>query len=272
MAAYKSMGITVKEVPGWRDRGIWRIASKGWEPHGVIIHQTSGNLGSRTVSQYIDDIINGDPAVPDKANAVIDPDGDLWINAAGRANHCLEYSQRAMDAFLNDEWPLSGKYHDLRGDLQNFNKFCYGVECIGTALNTKQIETAARWAAAICKAHGWTAQSVAGHGEVADDRDYSDPGVDMGAFRRRVDALLNPPPPDDSEELTVSQYTDIMSKLAWLEKVMAETQRRVTDAKATGEWTQAIVTENQRRINQTRTDLADLAATITPAPTTEESK
>ena len=260
LTAYKSAGIKkIIQNAGWRTRGMWRISAKGWDVHGIIIHQTAGNLGRRTVQQYADDILNGDPACPDKCNVFVAPDGTLWVNAAGRANHCLQYSSKALAAMTAETFPLTGRYHDLRGSRQNMNLYTYGVEMIATSPNSAQIETAARWAAALCRAHGWSAGAVAGHGEVASDRDYSDPGIDMGAFRARVAALIKSKNPATELELTVSQYTDIMSKLAWLEKVLAETQRRVTDAKATGESTQKVVVENQRRINQANAALAAIS-------------
>ena len=231
MAAYRTMGVRLHEVPGWRSRGMWRIPAKGWEPHGIVIHHTAGGLGGRSVSQYIDDIINGDPAVPDKANVVVAPDGSLWINAAGRANHCLQYSDQAWNGWLNESFPFTGSVN-WRGSKQNANKYTYGVECIAAgAPNAAQQETAARWAAAICRAHGWSAGSVCGHGEVADDRDWSDPGLDMGAFRKRVAEILggastaSTPTASTSTssttssvstsegELTMSQYSEIMSRL-----------------------------------------------------------
>ena len=192
-AAVKSAGISkIVENSGWRSRGIWRI-SKGWKPKGIIIHQTAGNLGSRSVQQYADDILNGDPSCPDKCNAFVAPDGTLWMNAAGRANHCLQYSNQALNAMINETFPLTGTVA-WRGSLQNMNEHTYGLEMIATAPNAAQVETAARWAAALCRAHGWTAGCIAGHGEVASDRDYSDPGIDMGAFRRRVAAILKSGP------------------------------------------------------------------------------
>lgn len=191
LKAYKASGIkNIHENGGWRTRGIWRISAKGWSPVGIIIHQTAGNLGSRTVQQYMDDIINDDPACPDKCNVAVAPDGTLWVNAAGRANHCLQYSSKALNAIKTGSMPLDRKYADYRGSAQNMNFYTYGVEMIATNPTEAQIDTAARWAAALCRAHGWSAGHVAGHGEVADDRDYSDPGIDMGKFRTRVDALL----------------------------------------------------------------------------------
>lgn len=190
LAAVKAAGIVPVLNRGWETRGIWRISAKGWKPEGIIIHQTAGNLGSRSMQQYVDDILNGDPACPDKCNVAVAPSGALWMNAAGRANHCLQYSAKGLAAVKAGKMPLTGKYTDYRGSQENGNYYFYGVECVGTNLNDAQIEMAARWAATLCKAHGWSAGHVAGHGEMADDRDYSDPGIDMGAFRRRVAAIL----------------------------------------------------------------------------------
>lgn len=207
LAAVKAAGISkIVENSGWRSRGIWRI-SKGWKPKGIIIHQTAGNLGSRSVQQYADDILNGDPSCPDKCNAFVAPDGTLWMNAAGRANHCLQYSNQALNAMINETFPLTGTVA-WRGSLQNMNEHTYGLEMIATAPNAAQVETAARWAAALCRAHGWTAGCIAGHGEVASDRDYSDPGIDMGAFRRRVAAILKSgsPAQEDEDEMKEADW------------------------------------------------------------------
>ena len=188
--ALKRMGQPYREYQGWRERGIWRTKRDGFEPRGITIHHTAGGLGKRSVEQYIADIIDGDPSVPDKAHAVIAPDGALWLNAAGRANHCVYYSQRAMDAILAGDLPTTGSVA-WRGSLQNMNRHAYGVECIATGVpNAAQRATAVKWAAALALHHGWSGGETFGHGEVAQDRDWSDPGWDMGTFRRDVKALV----------------------------------------------------------------------------------
>lgn len=198
LTACRAMGLAVREVPGWRERGMWRIDEKGWTPKWITIHHTAGETGSRTVEQYIADIINGDNAVPDKANAVIDRDGTLWLNAAGRANHQLFYSDAGRIACETDAMPLTGSTN-LRGSVQNGNEFSYGVEIIAAGSpNAAQRRTAVLWAAAIAKAHGWTGREAIGHGELSYDRDHSDPALDMGAFRSDVMATVKggtPAPP-----------------------------------------------------------------------------
>ena len=186
----KAIGLPYIEYPGWRSRGVDRMRTKGFSPRGICIHHTAGNLGRRTVRQYIADIINGDRKVPDKANVVIGPDGDLWLNAAGRANHIVYYSAKAMDRILAGNLPTSGSVN-LRGSSQNMNGYAYGVEIIAAGTpNAKQRATAVKWAAALCLFHGWSGGEVFGHGEIAYDRDWSDPGFNMGEFRRDVMALV----------------------------------------------------------------------------------
>lgn len=195
LTACRAVGLSPREVPRWRDRGMWRIPEKGWTPKWITIHHTAGNLGSRTPEQYIADIINGDKAVPDKANAVIDPDGVLWLNAAGRANHHLLYSELGKQSCERDAMPLD-RQASMQGSLQNGNEYSYGVECIAAGVpNDKQRATAVGWAAAIAKAHGWSGRETVGHGELAADRSNAigpagDPGWDMAAFRRDVMAAV----------------------------------------------------------------------------------
>lgn len=190
LEAARMFGNTVREYPGWRTRGLERARTKGWAPQGIVIHHTAGNLGSRSPEAYIRDILVGDPSVPDKCSVAIDPDGVVWMVAAGRANHMLYYSQSARDMAIAATWPTTGSTN-ARGSLQNGNSWTYGVEIIAAGSpNPAQRLAAVRWAAGLAKLHGWSGGEVFGHGEAAYDRDFSDPGLDMGAFRRDVAALL----------------------------------------------------------------------------------
>lgn len=194
-----------------------------FNPHGITIHITAGGLGSRTEEQYIRDIINGDPSVPVKANAVVAPDGTLWLNAQGNANHCLYYGAKAMDAAINASFPLSGNAN-YRGSLTKWSLYAYGVEMIaasGAKVTPAQRKSAVIWAAAIARLHGWTGQETHGHGEVAYDRSWDDPGIDMGAFRRDVMATVKSPGANagTSKPPTTKDWFDMATE-ADLEKVI----------------------------------------------------
>lgn len=191
LAAMRRAGLDPVEYPGWRTRGQSRAASKGFAPRAITIHHTAGNLGSRSVASYINDILVSDPDVPDKCSAAIAPDGSVWLVASGRANHHLHYSTQGLAAVTAGAMPTSGGSVNMRGSAQNFNAYAYGVEIIAAgAPNAAQREAAVKWAAALCWAHGWGAGEVVGHGELAYDRDHSDPGLDMSAFRADVAALV----------------------------------------------------------------------------------
>ena len=176
LSAVKTEGCRVREYAGWRTRGLERARLRGFAPQGITIHHTAGGLGSRSAETYIRDILVSDREVPDKCHAAIDPDGVVWLVAAGRANHMLYYSQRARDMAISGTWPLTGGSVNARGSIQNGNTWTYGVECIAAGTpNPAQRDAAVRWAAALCRAHGWDGREVFGHGEAAYDRGFSDP-------------------------------------------------------------------------------------------------
>src|SRR5580765_3834950 len=170
LAALKAFGCELSEVPGWRTRD----RPGDFNPHWCTIHHTGGNLDGRTPRQYIDDIINGDSDVPAKANAVIDPDGVVWLNVVGNSNHQLFYSQRQFNAAINDNAPTDpGNLEGWRGDLTKGSLFAYGVEIIAAGdPSAVQRAAAVRWAAAISWAHGWNGTACFGHGEGSSDRGF----------------------------------------------------------------------------------------------------
>lgn len=213
--AFKWAGINYKEYPGSRDRcrchngphSAGGATSRPFSPEGTLVHITAGNLGSRTVEKYILDIINSDPNIPFKAQFIVAPDGTVWINGVGRANHDGSMSAAALEALKNATWSLTG-YDDKRGSGLTGNTYAYGIENINAGPpNAAQRDSSVRIVAAIAKAMGRSGRNTAGHGEVASDRAYADPGMDMGAFRRDVMAFVskgatnNPPPKEDELDM-----------------------------------------------------------------------
>ena len=163
-----------------------------FDPIGVTIHITAGGLGKRSEETYIDDILMKDPSVPVKCNAAGAPDGTLWLTAQGNSNHCLYYSQSGKKRTEQGKWPMSGSFAN-RGSSQGWSRYTYGIEMVaasGDKVTSKQYRAAVIWAAAICKLHNWTAGRVHGHGEIASNRGFSDPGINMGKFRKDVEAVL----------------------------------------------------------------------------------
>lgn len=201
-AAFRWAGITYREYSGSRDRCRCHNGShaaggpliRAWGPIvGTLVHITAGDLGSRTVEKYIQDIINGDPNIPCKVQFVVAPDGVVWINSVGRSNHDGSMSTRAYNALRDGTFSLTG-YQDLRGTELTGNSFTYGIENINSGPpNAAQRNASVRICAAISHAMGWSGRDCAGHGEVGSDRSYADPGMDMGAFRRDVMSFVSNP-------------------------------------------------------------------------------
>lgn len=203
------VGVKVYEYPGWRDRCRCHDGSheRGEQPNGRIwgpffgpmAHKTAGDLGTRTVEKYILDIILSDPAVPVKCQIVGAPNGDIWLVAAGRANHDLNMSPAAYAAYRDQTWSLAG-YQNLRGTGYNGSGYTLGWEQIAAGIPTEaQRRSLVAFAAELALILGRTGQGFAGHGENASDRDFNDPQQDMGLNRREAMAIVaNPgatPPP-----------------------------------------------------------------------------
>jgi hypothetical protein len=84
-------------------------------------------------------------------------------------------------------------FHDGSSGAVDGNAHFYGLEIsnLGTAKDVypaAQYSAAVRWAAAICRHHGWSSRSVIGHREWSDWK--NDPSFDMGKFRYDVAACL----------------------------------------------------------------------------------
>lgn len=199
----RAEGLDVVEHLGWRDRCRCHDGShergehpsgRAWGPiHGVTAHITTGAryTGQQALDYTTALIVRGNGSTPGPLCQIcIDGDGRVILSAAGRSNHGGSISQRAKDAMLAGSFSTSG-WQDLRGSGVDGNTLTYGVEMFSPSGPAEvQVESFVRVAAAISRYYGWTGQETHGHGEVADQRGYSDPGYDMGDIRRRVMALV----------------------------------------------------------------------------------
>lgn len=229
LAALRSSGLDVYEMPGWRDRCRCHNGSheRGESPsgrawgawNGVTLHITAGAaLGGQAAINYTSGIlIGGNGVTPGPlCMAGIDADGRIILVSAGRANHIGSISQASLDAMTSASFSLSG-YDDKRGHGVDGNTHTLGFEILQPGVpNPAQRDAAVRAAAALSRAAGWTGQEVHGHGECSDQRGYSDPGLDMGAVRRDVMALVrNPASTPTLPEPTIPQEEDMLALILW---------------------------------------------------------
>ncbi|MFF7982271.1 N-acetylmuramoyl-L-alanine amidase [Streptomyces sp. NPDC007901] len=191
VAALKAEGVHVAEYPGWRTRSRDAATGKTFGPvHGVLIHHTAATSSLDIVAK------TGRADLPAPlAHGHLAKSGLVTMCSAGRANHAGLAAVNAYNAILNESvtHPAPSK---ASGTVDG-NDCLYGLE-IENLGNGKdpypeaQYDAAVRWAAALCRAHGWGANSVAGHKETSVEGKV-DPSFDMAKFRTDVAARLAHP-------------------------------------------------------------------------------
>lgn len=200
LTAFITEGLDVVEHPGWRthDRGL---RGDGWGPvRGVIVHHTGGTAPSDGQIVWA-----GRPDLPGPcAHGYLAKDGTLTLTSAGRANHAgggdPHVLQAVIDESYGDRPPVPHEHEGSAGAVDGNARF-YGLEMSnrgdGEPWPQEQYDAAVRWAAALCRAHGWSAKRAIGHKEWSDWK--PDPkGIDMTRFRADVQARLDagkPKPP-----------------------------------------------------------------------------
>lgn len=202
LAALKAEGVRVVERSGWstHNRGL---RGDGWGGvNGVVIHHTAGR-DSLAVC------ING--VLPDLPGPLchthLSRTGAATMIGYGRTNHAGAFAQNAHDAVVNESAthprpdaaePVDGNAHYYGIEIENLGDGADPYPAV-------QYDQAARWATAICRAHGWSANSVIGHGEGT--RRKIDPSFSMDAFRQVVSERLTHPAswnPDEEDDMTVT--------------------------------------------------------------------
>lgn len=179
LKALKAEGVNVREHAGWRTHN--RNSKGAWGPvHGVVIHHTAG-------ADSLAFCVKGNADLPGPlCHTHLDKAGRATMVGWGRTNHAGSVAENALSAVVHEAavHPRPDRHEPIDGNAR-----LYGIE-IENRGNDKdpypdvQYEQAVRWAAAICRAHKWTAESVVGHKEVTTRK--IDPSFSMADFRKRV--------------------------------------------------------------------------------------
>ncbi|MFD4524897.1 N-acetylmuramoyl-L-alanine amidase [Streptomyces sp. NPDC058470] len=183
LAALKAEGLAFHEHSGWKTHNRESATGKQFGPViGVLIHHTAGHNDKELC-------YNGRSDLPGPlCHAWLGKTDGLWLIGHGRSNHAGSVDLDVLNA-LREEAPLP-KDNEANSDG---NDVLYGLE-IENLGNGKdpypdaQYRKAVLWAAALCRAHGWTEKSVAGHKEVQPGK--IDPSFDMDDFRADVKKQL----------------------------------------------------------------------------------
>lgn len=180
LARLKTEGLTVHEHTGWRTHNRDSATGKTFGPViGVLIHHTAGHNDRELC-------FNGRSDLPGPlCHAWLGKTDGLWMIGHGRTNHAGSVDLDVLNALRAETSPLP------KDDQANAdgNDVLYGLEIEnlgkdGDPYPAGQYRAAVLWAAALCRAHGWSEKSVAGHKEVQPGK--VDPSFDMDVFRADV--------------------------------------------------------------------------------------
>lgn len=201
LAALRAEGIDVHEYRSWRTHN--RNHKGAWGPvNGVLIHHTAG---TNSLSLCYD----GYAALPGPlCHTHLAKDGTATMISAGRANHAGKAARNAFDAVVAES--TTHPRPDKTSGTVDGNTHFYGIEIENRGdyrdpYPAIQYDAAVRWAAAICRAHGWSAHSVVGHKETSIEGKI-DPSFDMDTFRRDVAARLKDKPGDGNTPTRPGEY------------------------------------------------------------------
>lgn len=186
-AALTAEGVKFHEHSGWTGHNRNRVGAWG-DVHMILIHHTAGRGPSDGTSVWA-----GRPDLPGPlAHTYLPKSGVAELVSSGRANHAGKMARNAYTSFLNEQ--NAHPRPSASSGTVDGNAVSYGIEIsnLGTghdAYPAEQYEAAVRWAAAICRHHGWSANSIAGHKETSVEGKV-DPSFDMDKFRKDVAARL----------------------------------------------------------------------------------
>ena len=184
LTVLRDEGLTVHEHTGWRTHNRDSATGKTFGPvHGVLIHHTAGH-GDREICY------KGRSDLPGPlCHSWLGKTDGLWMIGSGRANHAGLVDLDVVNALIAEKSPLP------RDDQANAdgNDCLYGLEIenLGNGKDpypAAQYRQAVLWAAALCRTHGWSEKSIAGHKEVQPGK--IDPSFDMDVFRADVKKQL----------------------------------------------------------------------------------
>ena len=190
LTVLRAEGVEVFEHSGWKTHNRDAATGKTFGPvHGVLIHHTTGHNDK----EYC---YNGSSALPGPlCHSWLGKTAGLWMIGHGRANHAGMVDGDVLNALIAESSPLpKDDYANVDG-----NDALYGLEMenYGDGVDpwpAEQYAIAVKWAAALCRKHGWTERSVAGHKEMQPGK--IDPTFDMDDFRQAVKVQLGKQPGD----------------------------------------------------------------------------
>ncbi|GGS82077.1 peptidoglycan recognition protein family protein [Streptomyces griseoviridis] len=166
LKALRAEGVTVQEYPGWRTRERDDETGLSFGPVRMFLnHHTAGRNSRDIVAK------NGVPGLPGPlAHVYLAKNGTATMCSAGRANHAGKMAVNAYASF-RDEKSTHPAPSASSGTIDG-NDVAYGLEAENLGDNVdvyprEQYDAWVRINAAVCRHHGWSAESVGCHKETS---------------------------------------------------------------------------------------------------------
>lgn len=235
----RAHGVTVREVDGWQSR---RRPGE-FTPIGITWHHTAGLNALKIVTNGRTDL-----AGP-LADIYLDKRGVAWVVSDGRCNHAGKVAGIVVARCRNDKAPVGTAASLGLVDDTDGNRWFYGVEMenLGDGVDPwpeVQLDAAAGIGAALCHAHGWTANRNVGHLELT--RRKIDPrGFPMSSLRALVADRLG----QEEDDMTPEETKQLLADVAAIKAALF-----TGDAPPVG----ALVAETNERTKRQGTDLGAL--------------
>lgn len=260
VAALRNESVHVAERGGWRTHN--RNSRGPWGPvNGVVIHHTAGRDSLALCWSGTSDLPGP------LCHTHLSKTGVATMVGHGRTNHAGTFAANAHQAVVDESstHPRPDSSEPVDG-----NAHYYGIEIenLGDGKDPYppvQYDQAVRWAAAICRAHGWSADSVIGHKEGT--RRKIDPTFDMNTFRDAVaarlahDAAWNPGADDEEDSLATWTKDSIWDAVWANDRVGAPTD--APDYATNQTWhAQSYLKDTNKRVRSLQATLAAQQATI----------
>ncbi|MEU6597827.1 N-acetylmuramoyl-L-alanine amidase [Streptomyces flaveolus] len=274
----RAEGVTVAEYPGWRTRQRDDETGKPFGPvHMFLNHHTAGRNDRDVVAR------DGVPGLPAPlAHVYLAKSGVATMCSAGRANHAGLMAVNAYNSFRDEEstHPAPSK----ASGTTDGNDVAYGIETenLGDGKDVyprAQYDAWVRINAAVCRHHGWGAESVGCHKETSIEGKVDPRGPVEGyggrgrfeftpkQFRADVAERLTHPAswspgsaPEEDDPMAGITKADIYDAVWATDKVTAPAD--APDAATNKTWQpQSYLRDTNTRVRGLEKQLAALAAT-----------
>ncbi|MGW1463833.1 N-acetylmuramoyl-L-alanine amidase [Streptomyces sp. NPDC002308] len=280
LVVLRAEGVTVEEYPGWRTRGRDAATGLTFGPVRMFLnHHTAGHGAKDTVAK------NGVTGLPGPlAHVYLARSGVATMCSAGRANHAGKMAVNAYASF-RDEAKTHPAPSAASGTIDG-NDVSYGIETENLGDNVDvypraQYDAWVRINTAVCRHHGWSAESVGCHKETSVEGKIDPRGPVEGygtrgpfaftpaQFRADVDERLahpaswspNTPSPEEDDPMAGITKQDIYDAVWLTDKVPAP--KDAADAKTNATWAaQSVLTDLHARVRRMDATVTAQAAAI----------